>query len=165
MAHSTSYPLPKFGIPWIRKEPSIPSSLHLALLLRISSRRLPLLSRWAASHTFSSLPLLPLLPVIHQKGQGSCQTYNYQTLQDSIVNIVVVIVATRHGVLSSTDVEVHVLVLGVEAIWVDLFIILEEVGDPFAERAEFFGLCKLSARFNTKVILSKSPYEGCLMAS
>lgn len=82
---------------------------------------------------------LSLLSVVNKKGQCSCEADDDQTLEDVVVEFVVVVVVCAGHAFGEGLVVVVVctVVVGVR------FLLFEEVGDPFAEGPFFLGFCIL----------------------
>lgn len=87
----------------------------------------------------SPMVRLSLLSVVYKKGQCGCQADDDQTLDDVVVDfVVVIVVSTRHAFGEGfVIVVVCAMVVGMG--------LFEEVGDPFAERPFFLGFFIVSA--------------------
>jgi hypothetical protein len=111
MTDPSSNPLIPVGIARIREE--APISFHNWLcrscLSSLSSRgRIGTCWRWhillriccLSRKSDSPILKLPLLPVINKECQRRCESNDDQALQQTIVKIVIIVVATRQGVRS-----------------------------------------------------------------
>lgn len=130
MSDPTGNPLIEIWILRRREEPAI------SLLARQWLRRLYGNALAALLLHRSSMIQRPLLPVIYEVNQRRRQAEDDEALNQPLVNGVVVIVAAGHRIRSDRVGEV--VLLGVVVVRV---VVLEEIGDPFAQRPVLLGFC------------------------
>lgn len=138
MPHTTGDPLPKVRIIRRREESPIRLLTRQSLFGRDAIFGLRCFIVALLRLHLPPVVRLSLLSVIHKECQRGRQADDDQTLEDAVVDFVVVVVVSAGHAFGEGLVVVVVVVCAV-VVRVGFF---EEVGDPFAEGPFFFGFCE-----------------------